>query len=324
MWRNLPVKGAFYMIAENSDLQSARASMRSVEDRFNHQFGYPWVILSSRYISPEFRKYITMITDAPVYFGKIDLEAWVQPHWVSTDLAEMAMQALDARGIRYGSSLSFRQRARYHAGFYFHHPLMQNVDYSWRVEPGSYYSCDLMDDPFFHMKSHNKTVGFVLTVLHGSETIMMWSFNADASYNFCHIQSSFQIINMAFLRSSQYMRYFNFIDSSGGFFYERWDEGTVLTMAASLFLRKNEVQFFNQMGFEHGGLSHCPMSSQYYPRCSCDIVATTDFNMDSCTLNLLQLVSPDTIDEIAQYTRTRLKNYEARWTDSLLQPLDRA
>ena len=113
VWQNLPVKGAFYMLAEISDLQYARSSMRSIEDRFNHQYGYPWVILSSRYITPEFRKYITMVTDAPVYFGKIDLEAWEQPHWVAVDLAERAMQSLESQGVTHGSSLSFRRRARY-------------------------------------------------------------------------------------------------------------------------------------------------------------------------------------------------------------------
>ena len=147
--------------------------------------------------------------------------------------------------LNWGCCLHFRS-CRYHAGFYFYHPLMQNVDYSWRVEPGSHYSCDLTDDPFLQMKSNNKTLGFALTdraqqgavtnlwpitlqfmmheyqhILQATETIFKWMFDADTSFNSCHIQSSFQIVNMAFLRSHEYQKYFNYLDSSGGFFYER-------------------------------------------------------------------------------------------------------
>ena len=121
---------------------------------------------------------------------------------------------------------------------------MQNADYSWRVEPSAYYSCE-MEDPFLKMKNLNKTLGFVMTsheekvavhslwsittkfteqspewIRPSHETIMPWLLNG-SNYNFCHIWSNFMILDLAFLRSKEYQAYFRFLDYSGGFFYER-------------------------------------------------------------------------------------------------------
>lgn len=50
---------------------------------------------------------------------------------------------------------------RYKAGLFQHHPLFNAVDYAWRVEPGSEYTCDMFqgDDPFQTMKTNNKKIG---------------------------------------------------------------------------------------------------------------------------------------------------------------------
>lgn len=41
------------------------------------------------------------------------------------------------------------------------------------------------------------------------------------SYNLCHFWSNFEIGDLRFLRSPEYMAYFEYLDRAGGFFYER-------------------------------------------------------------------------------------------------------
>lgn len=50
---------------------------------------------------------------------------------------------------------------RYKAGLFQHHSLFNTVDYAWRVEPGSEYTCNMFqgDDPFQIMKANNKKIG---------------------------------------------------------------------------------------------------------------------------------------------------------------------
>lgn len=38
-----PVKGAFVVVTRNGELQALMSSIRSLEDRFNHEYSYPWI-----------------------------------------------------------------------------------------------------------------------------------------------------------------------------------------------------------------------------------------------------------------------------------------
>ncbi|KAI9495273.1 glycolipid 2-alpha-mannosyltransferase-domain-containing protein [Zychaea mexicana] len=248
-WQHLPIKGALYMLVSNENLQEARAAMRSVEDRFNHHYKYPWVLLNNQDFTPTFLKYIRKATtDAPIYFGKIDARAWSYPNWIDIRSAEDHMDIMYAMNVYRGGSLSFRQLLRYQSGLFVHHPLFRDVDYIWRVEPGSEVTCDMVDyDPFAYMKKYNKTLGLTLTmreshgavdnlwsdtrqfmearpkhVLPYNETIMSWiTDQGKADYNMCHLWSNFEIVETSFLRSKAYQDYFEFLDRKGGFFYER-------------------------------------------------------------------------------------------------------
>lgn len=43
------------MLARNSDTDGAIRSVRELEDRFNHQFHYPWVFLNEEPFSDDFK-----------------------------------------------------------------------------------------------------------------------------------------------------------------------------------------------------------------------------------------------------------------------------
>jgi hypothetical protein len=45
-----------FMLARNSDVDSAVNSVREVEDRFNRKYGYPWVFLNEEPFSDNFKR----------------------------------------------------------------------------------------------------------------------------------------------------------------------------------------------------------------------------------------------------------------------------
>lgn len=52
----------------------------------------------------------------------------------------------------------------------------------------------------------------------------LWNFVSSEdglSYNSCHFWTNFEIASLDLWRSNEYLKYFNFLDRSGGFFYER-------------------------------------------------------------------------------------------------------
>ncbi|KAI9313170.1 nucleotide-diphospho-sugar transferase [Dichotomocladium elegans] len=301
IWNDRPVKGVFYMVLQNGDIQGARATIRSIEDRFNHVYQYPWVFLSDQPYTYELVNNLRTLSTAPMFFGRIDPEVWHYPSWISGVRLENTMQSMANRGVNKATSLLYRQRARYHSGFYFRHPLLQDVEYAWHAEPGSYYSCDMEEkDLFLEMKERNKTLGFAMSSREDpiQATIMPWLINErgkqswPADFNYCQIWSHFGIVKLAYLRSEEYMALFEFLDSTGGFFYERWSDSMVQTLGAAMFLTHDQLHFFHHIGYSYESETHCPLSTTYSQRCGCDLTASTYFQPDRCAVQLLRLMDP--------------------------------
>jgi Glycolipid 2-alpha-mannosyltransferase len=53
--------------------------------------------------------------------------------------------------------------------------------------------------------------------------------------------SNFEIGSLDFYRSEAYTAYFEHLDKAGGFFYERWGDAPVHSIAACLFLKPEQM-----------------------------------------------------------------------------------
>jgi hypothetical protein len=56
--------------------------------------------------------------------------------------------------------------------------------------------------------------------------------------------SNFEIADMDFWRGEAYSKFFEFLEAKGGFYYERWGDAPVHSIAASLFARPDQIHFF--------------------------------------------------------------------------------
>lgn len=111
-WTKHSQRGALYMIVSNEDLNLARETIKYIENRFNHQYHYPWILLNHQYFKLDFKKYVQKVISpsTPVYFGKIDSEAWNYPNWIDVTLAEKSMMEL--YNVYKGDSLLYHQLLR--------------------------------------------------------------------------------------------------------------------------------------------------------------------------------------------------------------------
>lgn len=173
-------------------------------------------------------------------------------------------------------------------------------------------------DPFTFMRTKNKIYGFVITMYEYEGTIKtLWSrtkefirgnpqfLAADNSlgflvndgtssapgdteingdYNLCHFWSNFEIASLNFFRSEAYSKYFAFLDSTGGFFYERWGDAPVHSLGVGLFAPKDQVHHFADIGYSHPPASRCPQDDESHTsgRCYCDRKNNFDTNTYSC------------------------------------------
>ena len=79
---------------------------------------------------------------------------------------------------------------------------------------------------------------------------------------------------MDFWRGPAYTAFFDFLEKSGGFYYERWGDAPVHSIAASLFAKKEQTHFFRDVGYRHDPFQRCPQGDYHSGgKCWCD---TTD------------------------------------------------
>lgn len=100
--------------------------------------------------------------------------------------------------------------------------------------------------------------------------------------------------DLRFWRGEAYQKYFEWLDQSGGFFYERWGDAPVHSVAAMLFLDRSRVHHFNDIGYFHVPWDHCPSNRKV--------------SIDSCSL--LRMM-PDTDLILFCRNSTRMANATA-------------
>ncbi|KAG2054616.1 glycosyl transferase [Suillus hirtellus] len=302
------------MLARNTDLNGVISSVEQLEAKFNRKFNYPWVFLNDEPFSTDFKRRVSVLTDADVSFGLVPHEHWVQPDWIDEERAQEGRNKLVRQGVIYGGSVSYRNMCRFNSGFFFRHELLTPYKWYWRVEPDVRYYCDLDYDPFLFMEDHDKIYGFTISMPEWEPTIpSLWSTvknfvaeypqyvspdnsmdflsdNAGDSYNMCHFWSNFEIADMDFWRGEAYTKFFEYLENTGGFYYERWGDAPVHSIAAALFTRKDQIHFFKDIGYKHAEFAHCPQGKQWREgHCSCDPNDNFDFAQNSCLRHFMRL-----------------------------------
>lgn len=302
------VKGVILVLCRNSDREEMASTLRNFEDRFNKKYHYPYVFLNNEEFDQQFTKHIRHVLGPTrsVQFGRVPVEHWSYPEWIDQERAAKARAEMASKGVIYGGSESYRFMCRYYSGFFYQHPLLQDYEYYWRIEPGVSFTCDINYDVFRYMKDHGKAYGFVITmqeipetiptlwktVLEDylprhprlSETIRYFGPPTPHGYNGCHFWSNFEIASLAFFRSSEYAKFFRVLDRKGGFFYERWGDAPVHSIAVGLFLKTSQVHYFEDIGYRHHPFSHCPADFvlRKNSHCDCDPFEPSETTHNKC------------------------------------------
>lgn len=294
---------AFVTLARNEDLEDLLPSVESVEKFFNKKYKYDWVFLNNKPFSDEFMDAIKSRVSGEAKFGLVPTEHWSYPEWIDQEKAAASRKQLAEEGVIYGDNEPYRHMCRFESGFFFQHELMKQYRYYWRVEPETRLYCYIEYDVFKYMRENKKKYGWTISITEWEKTIpTLWNTTRDFvdqhpqylhknrlekfvsadgrdTYNLCHFWSNFEVADMEFWRGQIYQDYFNHLDRSGGFFYERWGDAPVHSIAAALFLDADEIHFFDDIGYRHPPFEHCP-SFQQEKGLTCECEASKDSTFD--------------------------------------------
>ncbi|KAJ7907112.1 glycosyltransferase family 15 protein [Mycena leptocephala] len=295
------------ILARNGDLSGIVKSMSELEAKFNGKFDYPYVFLNEEPFTEEFKRSVTALTRSKIEFGLIPHDQWYQPDFIDEEKATAARQQMVADNVIYGGNVQYRNRMRFHSGFLHRHTLMQKYRYYWRVEPDVRFFCTLDYDPFLFMQDEDMKYGFTMALPEYMPTIpTLWdsvkefvganpelvepdnalaflSDDGGESHNGCQFWSNFEIADLDFWRGEAYTKFFEHLDRAGGFYYERWSTASVHSIGAALFARKDQIHFFNDIGYRHVPFQHCPQEPAHSRgKCECDITNNFDNGGWSC------------------------------------------
>ncbi|KAL8293174.1 hypothetical protein RQP46_000868 [Phenoliferia psychrophenolica] len=299
---------ALVSLVRNGEKDAMRESMRHVEERFNRKFGYPWVFMNDEPFTEDFKQGVRSMTRSECFFDVIPKEHWSYPASINQTLAAQERKKMEDENIIYGGSESYRHMCRFNSGFFFNSKSLLPFDYYWRVEPGVEFSCDIDYDPFLFMQANNKVYSFTIALYEYERTIMtLWpavrkfaklhpehiapnnalnflvddvSDGIDGRYNLCHFWSNFEIADLRFWRSQAYQDFFNYLDETGGFFYERWGDAPVHSIAAALFAPADQIHQFNDIAYRHNPYTHCPQNPSLFESGKCNCNPKESFDMD--------------------------------------------
>ncbi|EHN02879.1 Kre2p [Saccharomyces cerevisiae x Saccharomyces kudriavzevii VIN7] len=297
-------KACYVTLVRNSELNGLLSSIKYVEEKINKKYPYPWVFLNDEEFTEEFKQAVTNAVSSEVKFGRLPKEHWSYPDWIDpTKAARIREEA--ANQYIYGGSESYRHMCRYQSGFFWRHPLLDEYDWYWRVEPGIKLYCDINYDVFKWMQDNEKVYGFTVSIHEYEMTIRtLWKTSMDfmeknpqyvdkdnlmnflsdddgKTYNMCHFWSNFEIANLNLWRSAAYREYFETLDHQGGFFYERWGDAPVHSIAAALFLPKDKIHYFSDIGYHHPPYDNCPLDKDVYDQNNCECDQGNDFTFQS-------------------------------------------
>jgi mannosyltransferase len=250
-------------------------SMHDLERTWNHKFNYPWTFFNDVPFTEEFKRKTQAATNARCYYHTIPKDHWSIPSWIDTDLFQESAKILQENKVQYADQVSYHQMCRWNSGMFYHHPALDNMQYYWRVEPKVQFFCDVDYDVFHYMQDHNKTYGFNINLYDSPDTLptlwretikflaahpehlaknnaMKWLVDSQrrpehnfkaGGYSTCHFWSNFEIADLSFWRSRAYEDYFAHLDRAGGFFYERWGDAPVHSIALGLFEDASKIHW---------------------------------------------------------------------------------
>lgn len=289
----------FLSVVSNKDFKGILESIEAVESRFNHKYQYDWVFFNDQPFTDHFKSSVTNLVSGKVSFVEIPLDQWMTPEWVDLSKLESRKEEMKKLHIKHADSDAFRHKNRFLSGFFFNHPAMKPYKYYWRIEPNIRIKCDLFETDWFrYMRENNKRYAFALAPLEIHKTVKnLWKYTRTfmdenpqlingnnalefiteddgEHFNMCHFWSTFEIGDLDFFRLDSYMKFFDHLDHSGGFYYSRWSDSPIHTIAVTMLLLRLEIFHLSDSGYSNDPVFDfdCPNSLEIRQskRCTCN------------------------------------------------------
>ncbi|ODV83757.1 glycosyltransferase family 15 protein [[Candida] arabinofermentans NRRL YB-2248] len=281
-------------MVRNSELNQIISTIVQIEENFNSLYHYPYTFISEELFTQEFKDKVESVCSGKVYYELIPKSLWSIPENIDLQKYEESIEILKSKGVQYASLESYHHMCRINSGHFYNLEGLKKFKYYWRFEPSTKYFCKINYDLFKFMIDNELIYGFTISLYDDPNTIEnLWPttlefleknpqyVNKNAAFKFltenqqnpkntngangystCHFWSNFEIGDMDFYRGEAYSKWIEYLDESGGFFYERWGDAPVHSVGLGLFADKSKIWWFRDIGYWHSPYNNMPLSDQ--------------------------------------------------------------
>ena len=287
-----------YVLIRNNELATWLDTMYLFELNFNVGRNYPYLFVNDEPFNVTFKARVRSLTNATCKFVQVPTEYWTVPEWIDRQRMNASMRGWLSKVFR-GTMMSYHHMCRFYSGFFFRLKATLKYDYFWRLEPATRFFCPIHVDPFKYMAETGKLYGFTIirpelrrTIPSLWTTVMNWynsrgRLNASASTlaanslayisndegitmndKGCTFFNNFEIAAFSVFRDPLYVDFFDYLDKSGGFYYERWGDSAVNSLYLYLMVDHSRLHYFDDIAYYHHPYNNCPAKvSARCPRC---------------------------------------------------------
>lgn len=104
------------MLARNSERQTAKRTIRSVEAHFNKWFGYPILFLNDEPWDPRFVAELNKTAGGRGIFEVIPTSQWTFPDWIDQDVAKKSITAQGGVNGPHAGKEGYHHMCRFYSG----------------------------------------------------------------------------------------------------------------------------------------------------------------------------------------------------------------
>ncbi len=251
-WPSDKPKAVFYYLTKSDRLWFLKMSLESVDKYYNNKYKYPIIIFHEEELIPALPA-IRRYTHSQVFFQKVEFGV---PNFLTQPVVY---------DIPCTSKIGYRHMCRFHAKQVHKMPILQGLDWYWRLDDDSKLLTPVNYDVFLYMHNHNWLYGYAWIHWDANEcTTGLWEATKKyikenhISPTFFHewprprlFYNNFEIAKFSIWTDPGYSKYIDYLDKLGGIYYHRWGDAPIKGLGLSLFVPMNQTHQFRDIGYEH-------------------------------------------------------------------------
>lgn len=155
-------------------------------------------------------------------------------------------------------SIGYRHMCRLFSGEIFKHPKIKEYDNYLRLDTDSY--IHKMDFDLFEFVENNKVYyGYIKQAVQYDDpgvTKGLWELARNIKENDIEenkmYYTNFEVCNVNWFSSDEYMNFYNKIDESGGIMTHRWGDAPIRYLGVNMYMNPENIYGFENIDYQHG------------------------------------------------------------------------